>query len=133
MRARTCMIVLVTVISCKSSTPSPDTTGGGDDCEPGRCLDDISAKIMERRAEARACFDEGVKRQPGLERGFLVINFEIDPAGKVVSTSPSMKEGQIDEPGIVACIGGVIETIEFAASGRGKTSRGYHRFEFGAR
>src|SRR5687768_975595 len=55
-----------------------DTTEGAPACEKGRCLADISKVVQERRPAARACYDAGVKRKPGIE-GKVIINFTIEP------------------------------------------------------
>jgi hypothetical protein len=101
-------------------------------CEPGRCLGDISRTITDHRAEARACFDAARKKQPALA-GQLVINFEIDAAGNVVDTSQGMQDGQLDDAGVVTCVSTVVKQIKFPKSPAGKSTRGYHRFEFAGR
>ena len=111
-----------------SKTPV-DPGDGTDDCEPGRCLTDVSARVEDRRPAARACYDEGQKRIPELQ-GRLVINFEIDPSGAVVDASQSSQDEQIMDEQVVSCVEDVIRGIKFAESGKGKTTRAFHRFEF---
>ena len=106
------------------STTAPTKT-----CEPGRCLEDFAAKVQEHRATARACYDA----KPTPEGGRVIINFEIDPTGKVVDASQSVKDEQIQDREIVACIIDVIKEIQFAASAAGKTTKAYHTFEFSPR
>ena len=121
----------------KSETTEPTGGGGGDNagnsdtppCEPGRCLEDISKNIGERRADARACYDTARKRDPKLQ-GKIIINFAIDSEGVVGETSQGMQDGQIEDQEVVACVSEVIKTVRFAASPKGKTTRAYHRFEF---
>jgi hypothetical protein len=137
-------VLLATVLlACGSSKPATTTTATGDDsgepegeparCEPGRCLDDIRAAIGERRPQARACYDEGRKRQPALAGGKIIINFAIDAAGTVVDADQGMQDDQITEQGIVDCVTEVIKQVQFSPSAKGKTTRAYHRFEFSAR
>jgi len=98
-------------------------------CEPGRCLEDISKNIGERRADARACYEAGLKRDPKMQ-GKIIINFAIDSEGVVGETSQGMQDGQIEDQDVVACVSEVIKTVRFAGSPKGKTTRAYHRFEF---
>ena len=61
------------------------------------------------------------------------MNFEIDRDGGVVDPAQSMKDGQLEEVDVVACIGGVLKGIKFAPSKAGMTTHAYHSFEFTAR
>jgi len=124
--------ILVVAAACGGKTKQePVGPGGGEqsNCEPGRCLEDISKAIGERRDETRKCYDEGRKRDPKME-GKVIINFAIDDQGVVGETSQGMQDGQIEEIGVVACLSEIITTVKFAASTKGKTTRAYHRFEF---
>jgi len=51
----------------KSASTTSGGGGGSDEaqCEPGRCLDDISKAIAEHRTESRACYDAAAKKTPG--------------------------------------------------------------------
>lgn len=115
--------------AASATTTTAGDQGSTDDCEPGRCLEDVSARVNERRAEARACYDEGVKRIPELQ-GRLIINYEIDPDGTVVDASQSAQDEQITDEEVVACVEDVIRQIKFPASRRGKRTRAFHRYEF---
>lgn len=134
---RLLVALLLAVVLGGCSKPKTDTTptgGGSDDgdtvaCEPGRCLEDISKLIGERRPDARACYDEGRKRDPKMQ-GKIIINFAIDSEGVVGETSQGMQEEQIEDQTVVGCVSEVIKTIRFPASPKGKTTRAYHRFEF---
>lgn len=123
-------IALIAACGGGHATSATGPTESG--CEPGRCLGDISRTIGEHRAEARACFDAGRKKQPKLA-GQLVINFEIDAAGNVVDTSQGMQDGQLDDADVVTCVSDVVKQIKFPKSPAGKSTRGYHRFEFAGR
>ena len=100
------------------------------DCETGRCLEDIAKVVGSHRAEARACFDT---HGGGAGDSRVIINFEIDPAGTVVDATKSVKDGQLDNADVVACVIDVIKEIKFPASAKGKRTRAYHTFEFNAR
>jgi hypothetical protein len=137
-------LLATALLACGSSKPTTTTTASGDtvagdrageqaSCEPGRCLDDIRAAIGEHRPQARACYDEGRKRQPDLAGGKIIINFTIAADGTVTDAEQGMQDDQITEPGVVDCVSEVIKQVRFAPSAKGKTSRAYHRFEFAAR
>ncbi len=98
-------------------------------CEPGRCLADISQAIGEHRPEARACYDDARKQNPTLE-GKVFINFAIDSEGVIVETSQGMQDNQLADQPVVDCVSEVIKKVRFAKSAKGKTTRAYHRFEF---
>lgn len=130
------LVVFVGACGGKGKTEPTGPTGGDDSaptdappCEPGRCLEDISKNIGERRADARACYDAGLQRDPKMQ-GKIIINFAIDSEGMVGETSQGMQDGQIEDQEVVACVSEVIKTVRFAASPKGKTTRAYHRFEF---
>ncbi len=127
------LLVLASACGGKTKQEPVDPAGGGSGeqvaCEPGRCLEDISKAIAERRDDARKCYEEGRKRDPKME-GKVIINFAIDDKGVVGETSQGMQDGQIEEIGVVECVSEVIRTVRFAASPKGKTTRAYHRFEF---
>jgi len=129
---RRSLLVIALAAACggqpKQGATSPEEKG----CEPGRCLGDISKTIGEHRTAARACYDAGRKKQPKLE-GQLVINFEIDAEGTVVDTRQGMQDGQLEDTEVVDCVSDVIKQIKFPKSAAGKSTRGYHRFEFSPR
>ncbi len=112
----------------KATGPSGPAVGS-DDCEPGRCMVDISQIIELHRSEARACYDAGYQRDPTL-RGRLVINFEIDGTGTVLDASQSAQDDQIMDAGVVGCVEAVVRNLTFAKSAKGTSSRAFHRFEF---
>src|SRR5438552_15591962 len=118
-------LALVACPGKKSNAPA-----GGDPCEPGRCLDDISQALSAHRAESRACYDAAVKKTPGLA-GRVIINFRIDAKGNVVEPEQGMQDAQIQNEELVTCLSGVVQKVTFAASKKGKTTRAYHQFEFG--
>jgi hypothetical protein len=130
------MFILATACGGKKEVSSPADSAGspvdGDaqaQCEPGRCLEDISRTIAEHRQDARACYDQARKQQPTLE-GKVIINFAIDAEGVVGEASQGMQDNQIADPGLVDCVNEVVKKVRFAKSSKGKTTRAYHRFEF---
>lgn len=134
-RASALLIVVVAAAGCGGSKPAAgaaepeESSIGGEECEPGRCMEDISALVKERRPEARLCYEAGHLRDPSLE-GRLIINFEIDESGTVVDASQSAQDDQIADEEVVACVADVIKGITFAPSKRGKSTRAFHRYEF---
>jgi hypothetical protein len=127
--------VIVVLIGCgggkKTTTTPADPAEEAADCEPGRCLADISARVVDHRAEARECYEEGQKRIPDMQ-GRIIVNFEIDPDGKVLDASQSAQDEQIMDEQVVRCVEDVVRAITFAKSEKGKTTRAFHRFEFSA-
>lgn len=119
-----CILMLVACGGGQKAEPSEK------DCEAGRCLEDIAKVVGSHRTEARACFDT---HAAGAGDSRVIINFEIDPAGAVVDASKSVKDGQLENELVVACIIDMIKGIEFPASAKGKRTRAYHTFEFNAR
>ncbi|HEY5933523.1 MAG TPA: AgmX/PglI C-terminal domain-containing protein [Kofleriaceae bacterium] len=99
------------------------------DCEPGRCLEDVSRIMKDRRPEMRSCYELAHAQDNTLE-GRLTVNFVIDPKGDVVETSPSVRDGEIENAELFDCLSAVVSRIKFAASAAGKRTRAYHVFEF---
>jgi len=118
------------VMACGGGKQPPaGPAAAGDDCEPGRCLADISALVEQHRPAARACYEAGHARDATLQ-GRVVINFVIDPTGAVVDASQSAQDEQITDDEMIHCITDVILRIPFAASASGKTTKAFHRYEF---
>jgi hypothetical protein len=97
--------------------------------EPGRGPADIRAIIVAHRDEARACYDKALAAHPGIE-GDLVIQWTIDPKGKVTQVSVDAARSQISEAGVVACVGDVIRKVQFAASPGGYETKAFYPFNF---
>jgi hypothetical protein len=122
------LAIALLFFGCGHSAPPAASTGSANadtQCEPGRCLEDISKVIAGHKAESRACAKD--KKLAGR----VIINFTIDAAGKVGEVTQGMQDDQIQDPALVACLGGVVTGITFTASPKKKTTRAYHRFEFG--
>jgi hypothetical protein len=121
MRIALCLALLACGSSSKPTTTTPTPTESTGDCEPGRCLEDISKTVAEHKPAARKC--------AGTASGRVIINFKIGKDGSVEEADQGMREGQISDPAVVGCLTDVIKNIKFAASS--KTTRAYHEFEFG--
>lgn len=128
------LLAFAFLIGCGGPKTSTTTSAGGTeeekDCEPGRCLQDIAAKVKEHRDKARACFDERIAKQPDIQGNRILINFAIEKDGTVSEVSQSVKGDQIEDEEMVACVSAVIQQITFAPSAAGKRTRAYHSFEF---
>lgn len=117
MRIALCLALL----ACGSSSkPATTTTTESSDCEPGRCLEDISKAVAEHKPAARTC--------AGSASGRVIINFKIGKDGSVIEADQGMQDNQISDPAVVSCLTDVIKNIKFTASS--KTTRAYHQFEF---
>jgi hypothetical protein len=113
-------------------TPAEEKPGAaarGKGAEPGRSREDIQAIIVARRDEARACYDEGVKRSPGLE-GDLDIKWTIDPEGQVTEAAVDDARSTIHDRGVADCVMAVIKRVHFAKSAKGFESRAHYPFNF---
>jgi hypothetical protein len=78
----------------------------------------ISARIKSQRYRIRACYDQALKRQPGLA-GSLTLTLTIDPQGVVTSVRHNAERSELSEPGLVACAIGAIRGLRFLPSARG--------------
>jgi hypothetical protein len=112
--------------SAGDAAPPPKAAHSHD---AGRGPADIRAIVVAHRDEARACYDKGLAAHPGIE-GDLVIQWTIDPKGKVTQVSVDAARSQIHEPGVAACIGDVIRKIQFAASPGGFETKAFYPFNF---
>lgn len=128
---RVACVLAVVLVGCGGSGrgAARAAEAAADDCEPGRCMADIAERIEAYRPEARACYDAGYLRDPTIG-GILVINFEIGPDGAVIGASQSLRDDQLTDAEVAECVASVIRDIQFAKSARGKSTRGFHRYEF---
>ncbi len=126
---RVAVLAVAAAVACGGAPPRAAAPDEGD-CEPGRCLEHVSEVVLSRRAEARACYDEAVARDPALAGGRLIMNFEIDPDGVVVDASQASQDGQLEDAALASCVSLVILGLRFAPSARGKSTRAFHRYEF---
>jgi hypothetical protein len=115
-----------TVIENKSDA-GPRPKGSGD--EPGRRREDIVAIVAARRDEARACYDEGLKKNPSLE-GDLDIKWTIDPEGNITEIAVDDSKSTIHDKGVGDCVVAVIKKVKFAKSNKGFESKMHYPFNF---
>ncbi|HEX8790022.1 MAG TPA: AgmX/PglI C-terminal domain-containing protein [Polyangiaceae bacterium] len=109
-----------------SSAPQPS---GPHSHDPGRGPADIRAIVVAHRDAARACYDAALPSHPGIE-GDLVMQWTIDPKGNVSHVSEDTARSQITEPGVVACIAKIIQSIQFASSPGGFETKAFYPFNF---
>src|SRR5512135_453370 len=102
--------LVIALAACGHSAP-PATTSSGSaaqaECEPGRCLEDISNVLAGHKAESRACAGKKVT-------GRVIINFTIDAEGKVGEASQGMQDDQIQDKAVVDCLTAVVQSVQFA-------------------
>ena len=89
----------------------------------------IQETFKANRPKARACFDESVKKHPGL-RGNLTITFVIDPKGKVKQASINTARSDLNVAELNACVIDAVMQIVFPPSSRGFESQGNYPFNF---
>lgn len=97
--------------------------------DPGRTVKDIQTKVASHRDEARACYDEGLKKHPGIE-GDLVVKWVIDPEGNVVDPEVDTSKSKVLEPGVGKCVVEVIKKLKFPKSEKGFETRANYPFNF---
>jgi hypothetical protein len=116
-------------------SPLPESSSSGAPAavaharEPGRGIADIRALVVAHRDEARACYEKALADHPGLE-GDLVVEWTIDPKGKVSRASVDAARSQIAEPTAVACVVEVIRRIPFSPSPGGYETTAHYPFNF---
>lgn len=98
--------------------------------EPGRGVEDVRMAILAKvRDKARACYDKALKAHPGIA-GDLVIQWVIDPHGKVKDVELDTARSQIVEPEVVKCITPLISDLEFSPSQKGVETQTSYPFNF---
>ena len=112
-----------------SATPPKTDDPPKKDSEPGRGREDIQAIVVARRDEARACYDEGLKKNPSIE-GDLDIKWVIDPDGNVKEAGDDASRSTIHDKDVTACIVAIISKVKFAKSAKGFETRTHYPFNF---
>ncbi len=112
-----------------SATP-PSDGPKGKATEPGRSVADIQAAIQAKRAEARACYDAGVAKNPAIAEGDLVVNFYLAADGTVKNLEVDPQKSQITDAAVGACVTGVLGKLSFPKSAKGFETRASYPFNF---
>jgi len=97
--------------------------------EETRTQEVIRDTFQRNRPKARACFDESLKKHPGL-KGNLTVKFVIDPKGKVKEASINTDRSDLAIPELNTCIIDAVRQFEFPPSSRGFESNGNYPFNF---
>lgn len=79
MRTALCLLLL----ACGSASKSATTTNESSDCEPGRCLEDISKAVAEHKPAARKCAASA--------SGRVIINFKTAASKKPIKGCAMVK------------------------------------------
>jgi hypothetical protein len=109
------------------ATPTPSETDPGN--TETRTQEVIRQTFQRNRPQARACFDEALKKHPGL-KGNLTVTFTIDPKGAVKEASINTDRSDLAVPELNTCIIDVVRKIEFPPSSRGFESKGNYPYNF---
>jgi hypothetical protein len=110
-----------------AATPTPSESDPGN--TETRTQEVIRDTFQRNRPQARACFDEQLKKKPGL-RGNLTVAFVIDPKGVVKEASINTDRSDLAIPELNTCIIDVVRKIAFPPSSRGFESKGNYPYNF---
>jgi TonB family protein len=110
-----------------TATPTPSETDPGN--TETRTQEVIRDAFQRNRPQARACFDEALKKHAGL-RGNLTVTFVIDPKGTVKEASINTDRSDLAIPELNTCIIDVVRKIAFPPSSRGFESKGNYPYNF---
>ncbi len=97
--------------------------------EAGRGVKDIQAIILARRDEARACYDNELKVNPGIE-GDVDMTWIIDPKGDATEVGVDEGKSSIHDDKVWKCIAAIIQKIKFAPSAKGFQTKTHYPFNF---
>lgn len=97
-----------------------------------RSKDEIQRVMADHRALVRACYDQALAQNPGIS-GDLVVDFTIDPHGKVKQAEVNWSESDLHIPELDTCAVDAIRSLEFPASSRGMESKVSYPFNFNPR
>jgi len=103
--------------------PAPDSNG------ETRTSEVIAQVIRDNRQPFRDCYEKGKKKIPELE-GTLTLYFVLNPKGEVKKAELNRERSDIVEPTVVDCAVGVLKTMKFPRSSRGRESEVNYPFDF---
>jgi hypothetical protein len=119
--------------AAKEPTDDPEATATPSETDPGntetRTQEVIRQTFQRNRTQARSCFDEALKKHPGL-KGNLTVSFTIDPKGAVKEASINTDRSDLAVPELNTCIIDVVRKIAFPPSSRGFESKGNYPYNF---
>jgi len=94
-----------------------------------RTMEVVAQVVQENRKPVRECFDKAKKELPDL-KGTMVINFVLDPDGKVKKAEFNQERSDLKSPAVVDCAIKVIQGIKFPPSSRGMDTTVNYPFKF---
>jgi len=94
-----------------------------------RTMEVVAQVVQENRKPVRECFDKAKKDLPDL-KGTMVINFILDPEGKVKKAEFNQERSDLKSPAVVDCAIKVIQGIKFPPSSRGMDTTVNYPFKF---
>ncbi|HTM45640.1 MAG TPA: AgmX/PglI C-terminal domain-containing protein [Polyangiaceae bacterium] len=97
--------------------------------EETRTMAVIQDVFKTNRPKVRACFDETLKKHPGL-KGNLTISFVINPKGTVKEVTINTARSDLNVAELNACVIDTVLKISFPPSSRGFESQGNYPFNF---
>jgi hypothetical protein len=106
-----------------------DKGGGPAPGEDTRTVEVIRKAVMEHRPIIRKCYEDALKELPGLQ-GDLVVQFVLDPEGKVKKAELNQERSTLKSPKVVECAINVIKGIKFPPSSRGMEATTNYPFNF---
>ena len=83
-----------------------------------RTMEVIAQIVKDNRKPVRECFDKAKKDLPDL-KGTMVINFILDPEGKIKKIELNQERSDLKSPAVVDCAIKVMQGIKFPPSSRG--------------
>jgi hypothetical protein len=109
----------------KGSTNAPPDTKK----EETRTAEVIAKVVKDNRQAVRDCYDKAQKDLPTL-KGDMVINFTLDPEGKVKKAELNQQASTLKSPAVVDCAIKVIKGLNFPPSSRGMETVANYPFNF---
>ncbi len=94
-----------------------------------RGKEQIQQVMAANRDKVRACYDAALAQNPGI-KGALVVDFLIDPNGKVKQAEVNWSESDLHIPELDTCAVDAVRAIQFPASSRGLESKVTYPFNF---
>jgi TonB family protein len=94
-----------------------------------RTMEVVAQVVQENRKPVRECFDKAKKDLPDL-KGTMVINFILDPEGKVKKAELNQERSDLKSPAVVDCAIKILQGIKFPPSSRGMDTTVNYPFKF---
>jgi TonB family protein len=94
-----------------------------------RTMEVVAQVVQENRKPVRECFDKAKKDLPDL-KGTMVINFILDPEGKLKKIELNQERSDLKSPAVVDCAIKVMQGIKFPPSSRGMDTTVNYPFKF---